>query len=247
MTRFKAGDEVFAFPGASFGSHAEYRTISEVGLIALKPNSLSFDEAAALSFGGTTALSFLRDKSGIKCGDKVLIVGASGSVGTAAVQIAKHFGADVTGVCSTTNLDLVRSVGADRVIDYTQADFALQRETYDIILDTTGTTSFARCEHALKLGGRLLLVLGSFAQTLGLERPSKASGKKVIAGVASAKAEDMNYLAELARTGDFRPVIDRSYLFECAAAAHAYVDTGRKKGNVVLTLHHLHQAARAAA
>jgi NADPH:quinone reductase-like Zn-dependent oxidoreductase len=247
VTRFEAGDEVFAFPGAGFGGHAEYRTMSDDGLIALKPANLSFDEAAALSFGGTTALIFLRDKGGIKRGDKVLIVGASGGVGTAAVQITKHFGAEVTGVCSSANLDLVRSIGADHVIDYTREDFAQRGETYDIIIDTTGTTTFARCERVLKPGGRLLLVLGSFAQALGLKRPTKARGKKVIAGVATARTEDMNCLAELARTGEFKPVIDRSYPFESAVAAHAYVDGGRKKGNVVLTLHHFQQAERAAA
>jgi NADPH:quinone reductase-like Zn-dependent oxidoreductase len=236
VTRFKAGDEVFAFTGASYGCHAEYRTISEDGMIALKPANLSFEEAAALSFGGTTALGFLRDKAGIKRGDKVLIVGASGGVGTAAVQIAKHFGAEVTGVCSTTNLGLVRSIGADEAIDYTKEDFTKNGETYDIILDTTGTTSLARCENALKPGGRLLFVLGSFAQALGLERPSKQSGKKVIAGVAAARAEDLRYLAELAKAGAFKPVIDRSYPLANAAEAHAYVDTGRKRGNVILTV-----------
>jgi NADPH:quinone reductase-like Zn-dependent oxidoreductase len=247
VTRFKTGDEVFAFPGASFGGHAEYRIMSEDGLIALKPANLSFEEAAALSFGGTTALIFLRDKGGIKRGDKVLIVGASGSVGTAAVQIAKHLGAEVTGVCSTANLDLVRSIGADQVIDYTKENFVLRGETYDIVLDTTGTTSFARCGDVLKPGGRLLLVLGSFAQALGLERPSKASGKKVIAGVASARREDMNYLASLAQAGAFQPVIDRSYPLENAAEAHAYVDTGRKRGNVVLTMRHSQPVVSAAA
>ena len=247
VTRFKTGDEVFAFPGASFGGHAEYRIMSEDGLIALKPANLSFEEAAALSFGGTTALIFLRDKGGIKRWDKVLIVGASGGVGTAAVQIAKHLGAEVTGVCSTANLDLVRSIGADQVIDYTKENFVLRGETYDIVLDTTGTTSFARCGDVLKPGGHLLLVLGSFAQALGLERPSKASGKKVIAGVASARREDMNYLASLAQAGAFQPVIDRSYPLENAAEAHAYVDTGRKRGNVVLTMRHSQPVVSAAA
>ena len=247
VTRFRAGDEVFAFPSASFGGHAEYRTMSEDGLIALKPDNLSFDEAAALSFGGTTALSFLRDKGGIKQGDRALIVGASGGVGTAAVQIAKHFGAEVTGVCSTSNLELVHSIGADRVIDYTREDFAEGKETYDVILDTTGTTTVARCERVLRPGGRLLLVLGSFSQALGLGRPSKAGGKRVIAGVASPRAEDLVYLAGLAGAGEFRPVIDRSYPLENAAEAHAYVDTGRKRGNVVLTMRHLQQAASIAA
>jgi NADPH:quinone reductase-like Zn-dependent oxidoreductase len=234
VTRFKVGDEVFAFPGASYGSHAEYRTMAEDGLIALKPANFSFEEAAALSFGGTTALGPLRDRAGIKPGDKVLVVGASGGVGTAAVQIAKHFGAEVTGVCSTANVELVRAIGADKVIDYAKADFAKLGETWDIILDTTGTAPYARCESVLKPGGRLIVVLGSFAQALGIGRPSKASGKKVIAEVSAIRVEDLHYLARLAEAGEFKPVIDRSYPLEHAAEAHAYVDTGRKRGNVVL-------------
>jgi len=243
VTLFEPGDEVFAFTGAKYGCHAEYRTMPEDGLMARRPSNLSFGEAAALSFGGTTALSFLRDKGAVRSGDKVLIVGASGGVGTAAVQIAKHFGATVTGVCSTANVDLVRSIGADHVIDYTQEDFALKGEAYNIILDTTGTTSFARCERMLKPGGRLLIVLGSLSQTLGLGRPPKASGKTVIAGVASERTEDMTYLAKIAEAGEFTPVVDRSYPLDSAAEAHAYVDTGRKRGNVVLTVRH-HQQAR---
>lgn len=236
VTRFAAGDEVFAFTGARYGCHAEYRTMAEDGLVALKSPRLSFEEAAALSFGGSAALIFLRDKGGIRCGDKVLVVGTSGGIGTAAVQIARHFGAEVTGVCSTANVDLVRSIGAERVIDYTTADFATQDETYDMILDTTGTVSFPRCERSLKPGGRLLLVQASFAQTIGRERPPKSSGKRVIAGVASVKAEHMTTLAALATAGELRPVIDRSYPLARAAEAHAYVDTGRKRGSVVLTV-----------
>jgi NADPH:quinone reductase-like Zn-dependent oxidoreductase len=234
VTRFKVGDQVFAFAGASYGCHAAYRTMAQDGLIALMPANLSFEEAASLSFGGTTALSFLRDKAGIQRGESVLIVGASGGVGTAAVQIAKHFGAEVTGVCSTANLDLVRSIGADRVIDYTREDFAEAREIYDIILDTTGTASFPRCERALRQGGRLLVVLGSLAQALGMERPSRESRKRVIAGVAAVNVDDMKFLARLAETGEFKPVIDRTYPLESATEAHAYVDTGRKRGSVVL-------------
>ncbi len=236
VTRFMPRDQVFAFPAAAYGGHAEYRTMPEDGMIALKPANLSFEEAAALSFGGTTALSILKDKGGIKRGDKVLIVGASGGVGTAAVQLAKHFGAEVTGVCSAANLGLVRSIGADRVIDYTREDFAASGETWDIIFDTTGTAPFSRCGHALKQGGRLLVVQGSFAQALGLGRPSKASGRKVIADVAAVRPEQLRYLAGLAGAGAFRPVIDRLYPLEHAAEAHAYVDTGRKRGNVVMTV-----------
>lgn len=236
VTRFQPGDEVFAFTGAGYGSHAEYRALPEDGLIVRKPSNLSFEEAAALSFGGTTALSFLRDKGGIKPGDKVLVIGASGGVGTAAVQLARHFGAQVTGVCSTANVELVRSLGVSKVIDYTKEDFSKNGELYDIILETTATTSFARCEHSLAPGGRLVVVHGSFAQALGMERPSKASGKKVIAGLPSASVDDLTLLAKLAETGDFRPVIDRSYPWTHAKEAHARVDTGRKRGNVVMTI-----------
>lgn len=244
VTRFKVGDQVFAFTGASYGCHAEYRTMAEDGLIALKPANLSFEEAASLSFGATTALNFLRDKAAIKRGDSVLVVGASGAVGTAAVQIAKHFGATVTGVCSTANLELVRSLGADRVIDYTTEDFAGERARYDIIVDTTGTAPYSRCENALKAGGRLIVVLGSFAQALGFGRPSKKSGKRVIADVTAVTADDIRFLARLAETGELKPVIDRSYPLENAAEAHAHVDTGRKRGSVVLSVRHPRQASR---
>jgi len=236
VTRFKPGDEVFAFPGARYGSHAEYRTMPEDGLIALKPANLSFEEAAALSFGGTTVLGPLKDTIGIKAGDKVLVVGASGGVGTAAVQIARHLGAEVTGVCSTANVALVRSIGADRVIDYTAEDFATSGESWDVIVDTTGTAPFSRCEPALRPGGRLLVILGSLAQVAGIGRPSKASGKSVVAGVAKIEPAHLRYLAEMAAAGTYRPVIDRVYPLANAAEAHAYVDTGRKRGNVVLTV-----------
>jgi NADPH:quinone reductase-like Zn-dependent oxidoreductase len=235
VTRFKVGDEVFAFTSARMGCHAEYRALAEDSLIARKPANLSFEQAAALSFGGTTALAFL-SKGGIKRGDKVLVVGASGSVGSAAVQIAKHFGATVTGVCRTANVDLVRSLGADEVIDYSREDFATLGEAYDIILDTTGTTPLARVENSLKRGGRLLIVLGSLAQAIGLERAAKGSGKRVIAGVVPVRVDDLETLAALADTDAFVPVIDRSYPLERAVEAHAYVDTGRKRGNVVLSV-----------
>lgn len=236
VTRFRVGDEVFAFPGAAYGAHAEYRTMREDGLIAHKPANLSFEEAAALSFGGTTALGFLRDKGQVQAGEKVLVVGASGAVGSAAVQLAKHLGAEVTGVCSTANVASVRALGADAVIDYTQEDFATSGARYDVILDTTATVPFARCEGVLAPGGRLLVVHGSFAQAVGLERPSRASGKKVIAGVVAPRPEHLRTLAELAEAGKYRPLLDRSYRFEDAVEAHTRVDSGRKRGSVVLTL-----------
>lgn len=236
VINFNPGDEVIAFTGGAYGSHAEYRTMPETGTIALKPANLSFEEAASLSFGSMTALPFLRDKARIKAGDRVLVVGASGAVGTAAVQIARHFGADVTGVTSTSNVKLVAALGAHRVIDYTQTDFATTGETWDIIVDTTGTVPFARCDASLRPGGRLIAIQGSLAQTLGFGKPSKASGKEVIAGYVPAKPEDLRYIARLASTGELRPVVDRVYRLEDAAEAHAYVDTGRKRGSVVLTV-----------
>ncbi len=236
VTRFRPGDEVVGFPGGRFGSHAEFRTMPEDGLIDFKPANLSFEEAAALSFGSNTALPFLRDKAEIKKGDQVLVVGASGAVGTAAVQIAKHFGAEVTAVTSTPNVDLVASIGADRVIDYKKVDFATTGEAWDIIVDTTGTAPFDRCERSLKPRGRLVAVQASFSQILGIGKPSKASGKKVIASVPALRREDYRYIMDLAASGALRPVIDRVYDLEDAADAHAYVDTGRKRGSVVLAV-----------
>lgn len=234
VTKFKAGDEVFGFPGEAYGCHAEYRTMGEDGPIALKPASLSHPEAASLSFGGITALGFLRDKGGIKSGDKVLVVGASGAVGSAAVQLARYFGATVTGVCSAANSELVLSIGASRVIDYRTEDFAMSGETWDIILDTTGTVPFARAERALAPGGRLLVVLASLAQSIA--KASKADGKRLIAGLVTTRVEDLQFLAALAASRDLRPVIDRLYPLADAAEAHAYVDTGRKRGSVVLSI-----------
>jgi NADPH:quinone reductase-like Zn-dependent oxidoreductase len=236
VTRFKVGDEVVAFTGGRFGCHAEYRTMAEDGMIALKPVNLSFEEAASISFGAVTALPFLRDRAKIRPGDRVLVVGASGSVGSAAVQLAKHFGAEVKGVTSTPNVALVKTLGAVAMIDYTKVDFATTGETWDIIFDTTGTVAFSRCEKALNPGGRLVAVQGSFWQWLGLGGPSRKSGKLMISGVVSATPHDFRFIADLGRTGELMPVIDRIYRLEEAAEAHAYVDTGRKRGSVVLRL-----------
>jgi NADPH:quinone reductase-like Zn-dependent oxidoreductase len=241
VTRFQVGDEVFGFTGTHMGCHAEYRCLPEEGhgrkdeAVALKPASLGFEEAAALSFGGTTALSFFR-KAKLQRGEKVLVVGASGGVGTAAVQLARHFGARVTGVCSTVNLELVRSIGAEQVIDYTKEDFTRSGERYDIIVDTAGTAPFARCEGSLAEGGRLLVVLGSLPEMLRAPWVSLTTTKKVIGGVASWDVEDLRHLATLAEAGQFRPVIDRRYRFEEMVEAHRHVDAGHKRGNVVVTV-----------
>ena len=235
VAKFKVGDQVFAFSDASMGCHAEYKCMPQDGAVVLKPPSLSYDEAAALSFGGTTALDFLR-RGKLHGGEKVLVNGASGGVGTAAVQLAKYFGADVTGVCSTANMELVRSLGARHVIDYTKEDFTQNGETYDVIMDTVGTAPFSRSKDSLKAGGRLLMVLAGLPDMLRIPWVSVTSSKKVIAGPVAVRAEDLRFLAGLAEAGEFRPVIDRRYPFEQIAQAHSYVDTGRKKGNVIITL-----------
>jgi NADPH:quinone reductase-like Zn-dependent oxidoreductase len=237
VSKFKVGDQVFAFSDAAMGCHAEYKCMPEDGAVALKPSNLTYDEAAALSFGGTTALNFFR-RGKLQSGESVLVNGASGGVGTAAVQLARHFGADVTGVCSTANGELVRSLGASHVIDYTKEDFTQNGETYDVIVDTVGTAPFSLRKASLKEGGRLLMVLGGLPDMLQIPWVSMTSSKKVIAGPAAGRAEDLRFLAGLAEAGEFKPVIDRRYPFERIAEAHSYVDTGRKKGNVVITLEH---------
>ncbi len=234
VRKFKVGDKVFAFSGAGMGCHAEYKCMPEDGAVALKPANLTYEEAAAISFGGTTALDFFR-RAKLQSGEKVLINGASGGVGTAAVQLARHFGADVTGVCSTANVALVRSLGAAHVFDYTKEDFTQNGETYDVIVDTVGTAPFSRSKDSLKEGGRLLLVLGGLADMFQIPWVSMTSSKKIIAGPAPERAEDLRFLAKLAEAGKFKPVIDRRYPFEQIVEAHRYVDTGRKKGNVVIT------------
>lgn len=237
VSRFKVGDAVFAFAGAGMGCHAEYKCMAEDGPVALKPANLSYDQAAALSFGGTTALDFFR-RAGLQRGEKVLINGASGAVGTAAVQLAKHFGATVTGVCGTTNVELVRALGAARVIDYRQEDFTRNGATYDLIVDTVGTAAFTRSKTSLKPNGRLLLVLGGLPDLLRVPWVALTSKQKIIAGPSAGRAEDLHFLAQLAEAGEFTPVIDRRYPFDQIAAAHRYVDSGRKKGNVIITLEH---------
>lgn len=236
VTPFAPGDTVFA---ARFGGcHAEYAAMPE-DAVAPMPKNLGFPEAAALTFGGLTAVTFLRDKARIRPGERVLVNGASGAVGTAAVQIAKHFGAHVTGVCSAANADLVRSLGANQVIDYAAEDFAArlsESSRYDIILDAVGNCSFVRCKPVLVPGGRLLLVVGSLGQMIGATIWPSRAGRQVRSGMASVRVADMLLLASLAERGAFKPVIDRTYPLERIVDAHAYVDTGRKRGNVVITV-----------
>lgn len=233
--KFKVGDPVFAFGDAAMGCYAEYKCMPQDGAVALKPSNLTFDEAAALSFGGVTALDFFK-RAKLQRGEKVLINGASGGVGSAAVQLARHFGAEISAVCSSANVDLVKSLGASHVIDYTKVDFANNGETYDVIVDTVGTAPFSRSKASLKRGGRLLMVLAGLPDMLKAPWVALTSDKKVIAGPVATRLEDLRFLAGLAEAGEFKPVIDRRYPFEQIAQAHRYVDTGRKKGNVIITL-----------
>ena len=237
VRRFKVGDQVFASSGVAMGCYVEYKCMPEDGAVAFKPANLTYDEAAAISFGGTTALHFLR-KAELRSGERVLVNGASGGVGTAAVQLARHFGADVTGVCSTANVELVRSLGANHVIDYAKEDFTENGVAYDVIVDTAGTAPFSRSIGSLTERGRLLMILGTLPDMLRVPWVSMTSRKRVIAGVAPTRAEDLRFLAELAEAGEFKPVIDRRYPFAQIAEAHRYVDTGRKRGNVIITLEH---------
>jgi len=236
VTRFEIGNQVFAEPET--GAFAEYTCIPETGLLALKPTNATYEEAAAACDGVLTALPFLRDGGNIQEGHRVLINGASASIGTSAVQLAKHFGADVTGVCSTTNLELVKSLGADHVIDYTKDDFTKAGKEYDIIFDVVAKNSFSRCRSALKETGIYLCTF----PTPGVMLPKLGSKKaKFIAtGLRPLddRLKDLLFLKELIEAGKFRTVIDRRYPLEQIAEAHRYVAKGHKKGNVVITVVH---------
>jgi NADPH:quinone reductase-like Zn-dependent oxidoreductase len=236
VTRFRVGEAVFAFSGARFGGHAEFKTMKEDAALALKPTGLSFAEAAAISFGGATALHFLRTVGRVRRGERVLVNGASGAVGAAAVQLARHFGARVTGVCSAANVALVRSLGAAEAIDYNQTDFAASGERWDIIFDAVGNAPFARCRRVLADQGRLLLLAGGLGELLKAPFQSLSSGRKVAGGPAPERAQDLAVLKELCESGAYRPVIGSRYPFERIAEAHALVDSGRKVGSMVVTL-----------
>ncbi|AVR30063.1 MULTISPECIES: NAD(P)-dependent alcohol dehydrogenase [Bacillus cereus group] len=214
VTQFKKGDQVFALTELNLGGYAEYTCVHESGLIALKPTNVTYEEAAVIPFGGTSALHFLR-KGQIKKGQRVLIYGASGSVGTAAVQLAKYFGATVTAICSSSNFDLVTALGADNVIDYMKEDFTKRGEHYDIIFDAVGKYKKSLCTDALMPNGKYVSVNGMMAKV---------------------SKEDMNLLKQLAETEKLKPVIDRTYRLEEIAEAHIYVEKGHKKGNVSITL-----------
>jgi NADPH:quinone reductase-like Zn-dependent oxidoreductase len=235
VTRFKPGDEVIAMPGPEFGGHAEYKAMRDTGAIALKPANMSFEEAVTLVFGGQPALTHLQ-RAKTKAGDEVLVNGASSAVGTAAVQIAKYLGASVTAVTSGRNADLVRSLGADHVIDYQHEDFAAAGRQYDAIMDCVGNAPFERVDRAIKPGGALLLVVADLKSMLGAARHSRRSGKLVTTREVTPRAEDLAFLVQMAEAGKFKPVIDRRYTLDEVVEAHRYLDTGRKRGHLVVSL-----------
>lgn len=242
VTQFKPGDAVFGIDSGYIGAYAEYVCRPAKGALALKPANMTYEEAAAVPFGAGTALFFLRDKAHIQRGQKILVNGASGGVGNYAVQLAKYYGAEVTGVCSTANLELVKSLGADHVIDYTRQDFTTSGTTYDIIFDTVvGKASFARCKNALNPNGLYLAIAGGPKEMLQSVQSSFMGGKKIIAGSPPESKEDLLFLKGLIEAGSLRAIIDRSYPLEQTAEAHRYVDSGRKKGNVVINVVNNHQ------
>lgn len=239
VTQFKVGDAVYGIDSNANGAYAEYACRPAGGALVHKPANLSYEEAAAIPFGAGTALYFLKHKGGLQPGQKVLVNGASGCTGSYAVQLAKHFGAEVTGVCSTRNLELVQSIGADHVIDYTKEDFTERGEIYDLIFDTVvGKTSFTRCKRALRPGGRYLAVAGGLQEMLQAARTMLFGTYKVIAGSPPETAESLELLNQIIEQGKLQPVIDRRYPMEQIVEAHRYVDSGHKRGNVVITVAH---------
>jgi NADPH:quinone reductase-like Zn-dependent oxidoreductase len=237
---FKTGDPVFGYLGQSMGANAEYLRIPETGLVAKKPTNMTYEEAAVVPYGTLTALNLLRNIK-IQRGQKVLIYGASGGIGSAALQLAKyHFGAEVTGVCSTPRVELVKSLGADKVIDYTQEDFTQRGDTYNLIFDILGKSSFSHCKNSLKENGRYLLASFKMKQMFQMLwtsiTGSRQAGKKVICALSNEKVDDLIFIKQLVEAGKLKSVIGKRFPLEQAAAAHRYIEEGQKKGQVVLTM-----------
>ena len=235
---FKQGDQVFGYLGQSMGAYAEYLSVPEDGVLAIKPANMSSEEAAVVPMGAIMALYLLREKGNIQSGQKVLINGASGSIGSAAVQLAKYYGAEVTGVCSTPRLEFVKSLGADKVIDYTKEDFTQSGETYDLIFDILGRSSFSRCKSSLSQNGHCLYASFKMRQIFQMLWTSMTSSKKVICALAPGSTEDLVSVKELIEAGKIKAAIDRCFPLEQTAEAHRYVETGLKKGHIAITVEH---------
>jgi NADPH:quinone reductase-like Zn-dependent oxidoreductase len=238
VKKFKPGDQVYAFRGFGTGCYAQYKCMNENGSLALKPGNMEFLEAASVVDGATTALFFLKEKANIQKGQKVLINGASGSIGTFAVQLAKYFGTEVTGVCSTKNIELVKSLGADKVVDYTKEDFAKTFDTYDIIFDAIGKSSFSHCKKALKKKGKYISTVMTFKVVLQSFQTKFSNKKKVIFAMSLNKADALNFIRTLIEEGKLKTIIGKQFPLEELPAAHEYVEKGHKQGNVVITLTH---------
>jgi NADPH:quinone reductase-like Zn-dependent oxidoreductase len=236
VKRFKKGDQVFGYPGLSFGAYAEYICLPEAGTVALKPSNLSYEEAVTLPYGAIMATSLL-GKANIQRGQKVLINGASGGIGSMAIQLAKYFGAEVTGVCSTPRLEFVKSLGADKVIDYTKEDFTQNGETYDLIFDILGRSSFSKLKRSLKPSGIYLLASFKTKALLQMLWTSlTGSNQKVICAFADETPESLAFVKKLVEEGKVKAIVDKSFPMEQAAEAHRYVEQGRKQGNVVIAI-----------
>ncbi|MCA0455053.1 MAG: NAD(P)-dependent alcohol dehydrogenase [Chloroflexi bacterium] len=235
VTRFKIGDRIFGSADTSFGTHAEYMCLPETGILTAMPNNMSYEEAVNVP-EALTPLYFLRELANLQPGQQVLINGASGALGTYGVQLAKHLGAEVTGVCSTANIELVKSLGADEVIDYTKSDFTKNGQTYDVIFDAVGKSTFGQCKNSLKQGGLFLFTVPTLRIVQDMLWTSRFGSKKAVLGLAGLhqKQENLQFLKELVEAGKLKSVIDRCYPLAQTAEAHRYVDTGRKKGNVVI-------------
>jgi NADPH:quinone reductase-like Zn-dependent oxidoreductase len=236
VTRFKAGDPVFGYLGQSMGGYAEYICLPENAVLAAKPANMTYEEAAVIPMGAIMALHLLREKGNIQPGHKVLINGASGGIGSAAVQIAKSYGAEVTGVCGTARLEFVKSLGADKVIDYTKQDFTHSGETYDLIFDVLGRSSFPDTKSSLKENGRCLYASFKSRQLLQMLSTSISGSKKVICALAPGGLEDLLSAKELIEAGKIKSIIDKSFPLEQTAQAHRYVEDGHKKGHIVITV-----------
>ena len=235
VSKYKIGDQVFGSSGMNFGAHAEYVAVPEDAVLALKPGNMSYEEAASIPFGATASMHFLRIAN-IQKGQKVLIYGASGTLGTMAVQLAKNYGAEITAVCSTTNVELMKSLGADHVIDYTQEDFTRNGKKYDVVFDTIGKVSLRKALKLLSDNGYLLLASAGIGTMIGGSIKSMFIKKKIVSGVIKETVKDMNFFKQLIEKGSLKAVIDRTYPLEQIAEAHAYVDKGHKKGNVIIAI-----------
>lgn len=235
VSKFKAGDLVFGSSGMNFGAHAEYVSVPEDAVLAMKPGNMTFEEAAAIPFGATASLHFLRIAS-IQQGQKVLVNGASGALGTMALQLARNFGAELTAVCSTAHVELMKSLGADHVVDYTKEDFTANEEKYDVIFDTIGKMPLKKALKSLNTNGQLLLASAGIGTMLGGTIRSIFSKKKIVSGVIKETVEDMNFFKQEIEKGRLNAVIDKTYTLEQIAEAHAYVDKGHKKGNVIISV-----------